>query len=77
MDDDLLALLECPIARVPLVRCGSWLYAKNRDGRHKYEIRGGLPDLRAEHAQVAGLEEFDRVMSAVPEQDERSLDETK
>jgi len=65
IDAEFLAMMECPVARVPLVQVGDWLYACDRVGRRKYPIRDGIPVMLVEEAQVADLEDFDRAMRTV------------
>ena len=63
LEKSLLDLLQCPVANVPLVPSGDWLYAQDRDTRRKYRIRNGIPCLLADESAVADLNEFDRVMA--------------
>ncbi len=65
IDQGLLRLLRCPVSGMPLVVSGAWLYANDRAGRLKYPLRDGLPELLSDSAQVATLDEFDRVMAQV------------
>lgn len=63
LEKTLLEVLQCPVAHVPLVPFGDWLYAKDRDTRRKYPIRDGIPCLLADESAVADLDEYDRVMA--------------
>jgi len=61
---DLLKIMECPVAHVALVQVGDWLYSTDPETRRKYPIRDGIPIMLMEEAEVADLEEFERVMAA-------------
>jgi len=60
---DLLKIMQCPVARVPLVQAGEWLYSTDPETRRKYPIRDGIPIMLIEEAEVADPEEFDRAMA--------------
>jgi len=64
IDAELLAIMQCPVARVPLVQVGTWLYATDRETRRKYPIRDGIPIMLVGESVVADIEEFERVMQA-------------
>ena len=63
IDADLLRIMQCPIAHVPLVQVGDWLYSTDPQTRHKYPIRDGIPIMLIEEAGVAEVEEFNRAMA--------------
>ena len=63
IDEELLRIMECPVARVPLVQLGDWLYSTDPETRRKYPIRDGIPIMLIDEAQVADPEEFGRVMA--------------
>ena len=63
IDEQLLEIMECPIAHAPLVQVGEWLYSTDPDTRHKYPIRDGIPIMLVEEAEVAEPEEFERAMA--------------
>ncbi len=63
IDEELLRIMECPVARVPLVQLGDWLYSTDPETRHKYPIRDGIPIMLIEEAQVADPEEFGTAMA--------------
>ena len=65
IDPSLLEIMVCPIAHAPLVQVGDWLYSTDRETRRKYAIRDGIPIMLIDESEVAGLEEFDRVMAEV------------
>ncbi len=71
IDPSLLEIMVCPVAHVPLVQVGDWLYSTDRETRRKYAIRDGIPIMLIDESEVADLEEFDRVMAEVnrPPQD--------
>lgn len=63
IDSVLLEIMECPVAHVPLVQAGDWLYSTDRETRRKYAIRDGIPIMLVDESEVADLEEFDRAMA--------------
>ncbi len=63
IDEKLLEIMACPVAHVPLVQVGDWLYSTDAKTRHKYPIRDGIPVMLVEDAEVVDVEEFDRVMA--------------
>ena len=65
IDPSLLEIMVCPVAHAPLVQMGDWLYSTDRETRRKYAIRDGIPIMLIDESEVAGLEEFDRVMAEV------------
>ena len=62
IDERLLSIMECPVAHVPLVQAGNWLYSTDAATRQKYPIRDGIPIMLVDEAEVASEEEFKRVM---------------
>ncbi len=62
---ELLDILECPIAHVPLVQKGDWLYSTDPTTRRKYPIRDDIPIMLIDESEVADREEFERVMAEV------------
>ena len=60
---ELLDILECPVAHVPLVQEGDWLYSTDRETRRKYPVRDGIPIMLVEESLETPVEEFDRVMA--------------
>ena len=63
IDAKLLELMECPVAHVPLVQAGDWLYATDPATRRKYPIRDGIPVMLVDESEVVDADEFDRVMA--------------
>ncbi len=63
INSDLLKIMECPVARVPLVQVGDWLYSTDAATRRKYPIRDGIPIMLVEESQEADPGEFERVMA--------------
>lgn len=63
INDELLAIMECPVAHTPLVQVGDWLYSTDPKTRRKYRIQDGIPIMLIEESQVADPEEFERVMA--------------
>ena len=63
IDEELLRIMECPVAHAPLVQVGDWLYSTDPKTRHKYPIRDGIPIMLVEEAVVADPEEFERAMA--------------
>lgn len=61
--DDLLAIMECPVAHAPLVQAGDWLYSTDVETRRKYPIRDGIPIMLVEESQVATPEEHERILA--------------
>ncbi len=45
MNDELLAILQCPVAHAPVVRSGDWIYSTHPKTRRKYPIQDGIPIL--------------------------------
>jgi uncharacterized protein YbaR (Trm112 family) len=60
---DLLGILRCPVAHVPLVQVGEWLYSTDPETRRKYPVRDGIPIMLVEEAQIADHAEFRQVMA--------------
>lgn len=63
IDEKLLGIMECPLAHVPLVQVGDWLYSTDAKTRRRYPIRDGIPVMLIDEAEVVEPEEFNRVMS--------------
>ena len=63
IDEEMLSIMECPVAHVPLVRHGDWLYSTDPQTRRKYPIRDEIPIMLIEEAETADQEEFDAVMA--------------
>ena len=61
-NEELLGLMECPVAHAPLVQAGEWLYSTDPNTRRKYPIRDGIPIMLIEESQVAEPVEFKQVM---------------
>ena len=68
MDDELLRIMECPVAHVPLVHRGDWLYSTDPETRKKYPIRDGIPVMLVEESEVADPDEFERVITETEQQ---------
>ena len=68
IDEELLRIMECPVAHVPLVQLGDWLYSTDPETRRKYPIRDGIPIMLIDEAQVADPEEFGRAMAEAQQQ---------
>ena len=66
IDEQLLEIMECPIAHAPLVQVGEWLYSTDPDTRHKYPIRDGIPIMLLDESEVVAEEEFNRIMGETP-----------
>ena len=67
ISDELLNMMECPVAHVPVVRRGDWLYSTDPKTRRKYPIRDGIPIMLIEESQEADPEEFERAMAGEPD----------
>ena len=76
IDEELLAIMECPVAHTPLVQVGDWLYSTDPKTRRKYRIQDGIPIMLIEESQVADPEEFARVMSQGEKHRETPGDQT-
>ena len=63
ISNDLLKIMECPVAHAPLVQVGDWLYSTDAETRRKYPIRDGIPIMLVEESQVVEPDEFERVMT--------------
>ncbi len=63
IDEELLRIMECPVAHVPLVQVGDWLYSTDPKTRKKYPIRDGIPIMLIDEAKTAEAEEFERAMA--------------
>ena len=59
---EFLKILACPVARVPLVQVGDWLYATDPETRRRYPIRDGLPILLVDESEVVTPEDYERVV---------------
>lgn len=70
IDEELLRIMVCPIARTPLVQVGDWLYSTDRKTRRKYPVRDGIPIMLVEESQVAEVEEFEQAMAEAGRQPE-------
>ena len=63
INEELLTILECPVAHVALVQSGEWLYSTDAQTRLKYPIQDGIPIMLVEEAETADEDEFERVMA--------------
>ena len=63
IDDKLLRIMECPVAHVPLVQVGDWLYSTDHKTRRKYPVRDGIPIMLVDESEEADPEEFERAMA--------------
>ena len=63
ISEDLLQIMECPVAHVPLVQVGDWLYSTDSETRRKYPIRDGIPIMLIEESETADPEEFKQAMA--------------
>ena len=63
ISSDLLKIMECPVAHVPLVQVGEWLYSTDAQTRRRYPIRDGIPIMLVEESQEVQPAEFERVMT--------------
>ena len=63
ISEDLLQIMECPVAHVPLVQVGDWLYSTDSETRRKYPIRDGIPIMLIEESETADPVEFKRAMA--------------
>lgn len=68
IDDKLLRIMECPVAHVPLVQVGDWLYSTDSKTRRKYPIRDGIPIMLVDESEKADPEEFERAMAEAGKQ---------
>lgn len=62
IEPKLLEILECPVAHVPLVAAGEWLYSTDRETRRKYPVRDGIPIMLIDESEVADPDEWERVL---------------
>ena len=65
IDEELLRIMVCPLARTPLAQVGDWLYSTDAKTRRKYPIRDGIPIMLIDESQVCDEAEFQRVMAEV------------
>ncbi len=72
IDRRLLEIMECPVARAPLVQVGDWLYSTDSETRRKYRIEDGIPVMLVEESIVVEPAEFQRAMA---EADQRQCPE--
>ncbi len=63
IDEELLRIMECPVAHVPLVQVGDWLYSTDPTTRKKYPIRDGIPIMLIDEAETAEPKEIERAMA--------------
>jgi len=63
VSEKLLSILECPMAHVPLVQSGEFLYSTDRKTRRKYPVRDGIPVVLIDESVEADADEFERVMA--------------
>ncbi len=63
ISDELLAIMECPVAHKPLVQVGDWLFSTDLKTRRKYPIRDGLPIMLVGESEVATEDEFREAMA--------------
>lgn len=63
IDDKLLRIMECPVAHVPLVQVGDWLYSTDPKTRRKYPVRDGIPIMLVDESEEVDQEEFERAMA--------------
>ena len=70
IDEELLRIMVCPIARTPLVQVGDWLYSTDRKTRRKYPVRDSIPIMLVEESQVVEVEEFEQAMAEAGRQPE-------
>ncbi len=63
IDEELLRIMECPVAHVPLIQVGDWLYSTDPKTRKKYPIRDGIPIMLIDEAETAEPKEFERAIA--------------
>ena len=63
ISEDLLQIMECPVAHVPLVQVGDWLCSTDSETRRKYPIRDGIPIMLIEESETADPEGFKQAMA--------------
>ena len=63
ISEDLLSIMECPVAHVPLVQVGDWLYATDPETRRRYPIRDGIPIMLVEESEVVETEVYEKAMA--------------
>lgn len=68
IDDKLLRIMECPVAHVPLVQVGDWLYSTDPKTRRKYPVRDGIPIMLVDESEEVDQEEFERAMAEAGKQ---------
>lgn len=68
IDDKLLRIMECPVAHVPLVQVGDWLYSTDPKTRRKYPVRDGIPIMLVDESEEADQEEFEQAMAEAGKQ---------
>lgn len=60
---DLLALLRCPDTRAPLVLDGEFLVSTHPEGRRRYAIAEGIPNMIIEESEVLEPEAWVEIMT--------------
>lgn len=65
IDQELLAIMECPVAHKPLVQVGDWLYCTDGETRRRYPIRDGIPMMLVEESEVVEPDEFQTIMASI------------
>jgi len=64
IDEELLRIMACPLAHVPLVQVGDWLYSTDPVTRRKYPIRDGIPIMLIDESVEADPRDFEQAMTA-------------
>ena len=63
ISEQLLRIMVCPESHAPLVQVGDWLYSTDPKTRRKYPIRDDIPIMLIDESEIAGQDEFERVMA--------------
>ena len=63
LSPELMAILVCPESKAKLIQVGEWLYSTDPEGRRRYRINDGIPNLLIQESEIVEQEEFDRIMA--------------
>lgn len=63
ISSELMEILVCPESKAKLVQVGEWLYSTDSQGRRRYQINDGIPNLLIQESEIIDQEEFDRIMA--------------
>ncbi len=76
IDEELLGIMECPVAHVPLVQVGDWLYSTDPSTRKRYPIRDGIPIMLIDEAEEADPDDFEQAMATARQESAAGADKT-